>query len=111
MAYKIRLNGTTHSVNTKDTAILLAVLGLRAGMGDKMLGARIGYVNIYYDSITKPPKYTAWVNYGMTDPVYVSDANNWEKALYVWSWGNLHKADEQTIKSAKISYNLLTRSR
>lgn len=111
MAYKIRLNGTTHSVSTKDTAILLAVLGLRAGMGDKMLGARIGYVNIYYDSITKPPKYIAWVNYGMTDPVYVSDANNWEKVLYVWSWGNLHKADEQTINSAKISYKLLTRSR
>ena len=78
-------------------------------MGDKMAGARIGYVNIYYDSIIKPPKYIAWVNYGMTDPVYVSDADDWEKVLYVWSWGNLRKADKQTVNSAKIGYKLLTR--
>ena len=109
MAYKIRLNGTTHSVSTKDTAILLAILGLRAGMGDRMLGARIGYVNIYYDSITKPPKYTAWVQYGMTTPVYVSDAENWDKVLYVWDMGTLRKADKQTVSSAKMIYNLLTR--
>ena len=109
MAYKIRLNDTTHSVSTKDTAILLAVLGLRAGMGDRMLGARIRYVNIYYDSITKPPKYTAWVNYSLTDPVYVSDANDWEKVLYVWTMGNLRKADKQAISSAKMSYRFLTR--
>ena len=78
-------------------------------MGDRMAGARIGYVNIYYDSITKPPKYTAWVSYGMTDPVYVSDAENWDKVLYVWYMGNLRKADKQTVNSAKRSYELLTR--
>lgn len=109
MAYKVRLNGTTHSVSTKDTAILLAVLGLRAGMGDRMAGARIGYVNIYYDSITKPPKYTAWVHYGMTDPVYVSDTEDWNKVLYVWRMGTLRKADKQAIRFAKSDYEILTR--
>ena len=108
MAYKIRVNGKTHTVTSKDTAIMFAIFSVQSGIADRVLGHpnRLRFVSIDYNSLTTIPKYTVWNAHGYTTPIFVCEGNNMDKILYVWTGLGqekvLRKATKSDIVEAKI---------
>ena len=108
MAYKIRVHGKTHTVSSKDTAIMFAILSVQSGIADRVLGHpnRLRYVNVYYNSLTTYPKYIVWNAHGYTTPIFVSEGTNMDKILYVWTGlgeeKTLRKATKSDMAEAKI---------
>ena len=108
MAYKIRVNGKTHTMSNKDTAMMFAIFSIQSGMGDRVMGPpnKLRYVNIYYNSLTTSPKYTVWNAHGYTVPMFVSEGTYMDKVLYVWTgYGDtkvLRKATKADNLEAKI---------
>ncbi len=100
MAYKIRVNGKTHTVTNKDTAMMFAIFSVQSGTADRVLGHpnRLRYANIYYNSITTQPKYVVWNAHGYTDPIFVSEGTDMDKVLYVWTG-----VGDKTLRKATMS--------